>query len=158
MNRRLRWSGLVGLVVLGALAAALVGCVGASDDDGSEGGTEATADPERTVAVTLGSPHEFAIGLSPETVSAGTVTFEVTNGGALPHQFVIVPHEGDAGSLPLAQVSVDTTQVEVLGDSGSLDPAATATITADLDAGTYVIFSNLGGHYTAGMFTSFTVD
>lgn len=147
----------MGLALSVILAGVLVGCVGA-DDDPSERGSEAAPDPDQTVQVTLGTPHEFAIGLSPDTISAGAVTFQVTNGGALPHQFVIVPHEGDPSSLPIAQVNVDTTQVEVLADSGPLDPAATFSATVELDPGAYVIFSNIGGHYTAGMYTAFTAE
>ncbi|MQC17788.1 MAG: hypothetical protein DWG80_01785 [Chloroflexi bacterium] len=157
MTRTLRWSGLLGLALSVILAGALVGCVG-TDDDPSEGGSDATPDPDRTVQVTLGTPHEFAIGLSPETISAGSVNFEVTNGGSLPHQFVIVPHEGDPSSLPIAQVNVDTDQVQVLADSGPLDPAATFSATVDLEPGGYVIFSNIGGHYSAGMFVAFTAE
>ena len=157
MTRRSRWSGLLGLAAVAVIAGALIGCVGAEDDAATEG-AETTADPNRTVAVTLGTPHEFAIGLSQESISAGSVTFEVTNGGALPHQFVIVPHQGEPTSLPVAQVNVDTTQVEVLADSGPLDPAGTFTATIELEPGGYVIFSNIGGHYSAGMFVAFTAE
>jgi len=153
MSRRLRWAALVGVL---ALAVGLAGCVD-GDDDVSEG-ADIAPDPARTIVVTLGEPHEFAIGLSAGTISSGEVTFEVTNGGALPHQFILVAHEGDPASLPLANVNVDITQVRVLGESGDLDPAATATITVDLEAGSYVIFSNMGGHYGAGMFTPFVVE
>ena len=39
-----------------------------------------------------------------------------------------------------------------------MDPGATASVTLDLEPGAYVIFSNTGGHYSAGMFTGFTVE
>jgi len=155
MTRKLRWAGLLGVLVL---AASLVACVNGGDDDERGSSAERTADPNRTITVTLGSPHEFAIGLSADTISAGEVNFEVTNGGALPHQFVIVQHDGDPGSLPVGQTAVDITQVEVLGESGDLDPGASVTVTQDLEPGSYVIFSNMGGHYGAGMFTPFIVE
>ncbi len=161
MTRKLRWAGLLGVLVL---AVGFVGCVdgdgGAENAEGIGSGSDAesAADPARTIVVTLGDPHEFAIGLSASTISEGDVTFEVTNGGALPHQFVIVQHEGNPASLPVAQTNVDTTQVEVLGESGDLDPGASATVTLDLESGSYVIFSNMGGHYGAGMFTPFVVE
>lgn len=161
MSHRLRVVGLLGMLVL---TAGLVACVG-GDDEGADGDSEGGANggaagsgDTQAVQVTLGQPHEFGIELSSETAEAGNVTFEVTNGGALPHQFAIVQHDGGPDTLPVAQVNVDTSQVEVLGDSGDLDPGATASVQLDLEPGSYVIFSNTSGHYTAGMHAAFTVD
>jgi uncharacterized cupredoxin-like copper-binding protein len=42
-----------------------------------------------TVTVTAGKPSEFHFTLSKKTVPHGTVTFKVTNKGALPHDFKI---------------------------------------------------------------------
>ena len=72
--------------------------------------------------------------------------------------FAIARHDGHPGSLPQDGLNVDATQVDILADSGSMDPGATATITLDLEPGSYVIFSNTGGHYSAGMFIGFTVE
>ena len=150
MARGMRWSGLVAVFVL---AAGLVGCVGSdgeTGDEGNEGGAQ-------TVAVSFGQPHEFGIELSTTQAPAGEVTFEVTNDGDLPHEFAIVKHEGAPSTLPVTEVNVDTSQLEVVGESGNLDPGVAATVTVDLAPGTYVIFSNTSGHYAAGMFAGFTV-
>src|SRR5919204_3697933 len=40
-----------------------------------------------TVTVTEGKPSEFGFKLSTKTVAHGTVTFSVTNAGAIPHTF-----------------------------------------------------------------------
>ncbi len=50
----------------------------------------ATAQRSATVVkVSLAKPSEFRITLSTKTVKHGTVTFAVTGGGALPHDFKI---------------------------------------------------------------------
>jgi len=158
MSHRLRVVAVLGMLVL---TASLIACVGGDDegaDGDSEGGTNDGGGDTQAVQVTLGQPHEFGIELSTETAEDGSVTFEVTNAGALPHQFAIVQHDGEPGTLPVSGVTVDTTQVEILGDSGNLDPGVSASIELDLEPGSYVIFSNTGGHYTAGMFAAFTVE
>lgn len=150
----LRWGGLS--LMLG-LAVTLTGCV--DGDDSGPSGTGGAEDSERsTVSVTMGQPHEFGLELSATDAPAGDVTFEVTNQGALPHQFAIVQHEGDPGALPMADGNVDLDALDILGDSGGLDPGATASVNVELEAGSYVIFSSTGGHYNAGMFTGFTVE
>src|SRR4051794_11783918 len=42
-----------------------------------------------TVNVTAGKPTEFGFTLSVKKVAHGPVTFKVTNGGALPHDFKV---------------------------------------------------------------------
>jgi uncharacterized cupredoxin-like copper-binding protein len=50
----------------------------------------AMARPSATsVTVTAGKPTEFSFKLSTKTVKHGAVTFNVTNGGSLPHDFSI---------------------------------------------------------------------
>src|SRR3954454_25414251 len=52
----------------------------------------AVAKPARTTAaitVTAGKPSEFGFKLSAKTVAHGAVTFNVTNGGAIPHTFKV---------------------------------------------------------------------
>jgi uncharacterized cupredoxin-like copper-binding protein len=48
-----------------------------------------TAAKTTVVTVTAGKPSEFRFTLSTKTVKHGTVTFKVTSGGALPHDFSI---------------------------------------------------------------------
>lgn len=53
-----------------------------------------------TIKVTVGKPKEMAVTLSPAKVGAGTVTFQVTNSGKLPHVFQVCssPLGGKASS------------------------------------------------------------
>ena len=46
-----------------------------------------------TITVTAGKPGEFRFTLSKKTAPLGTVTFKVTNKGALPHDFKIFGHK-----------------------------------------------------------------
>jgi uncharacterized cupredoxin-like copper-binding protein len=46
-----------------------------------------------TVTVTAGKPSEFHFTLSKKTALHGTVTFKVTNKGALPHDFKVNGHK-----------------------------------------------------------------
>jgi len=46
-----------------------------------------------TITVTAGKPSEFHFTLSKKTAAHGTVTFKVTNKGALPHDFKIAGHK-----------------------------------------------------------------
>jgi plastocyanin len=83
-----------------------------------------------TVSVTEG---EMFIELSEDSLSAGTYTFEVTNTGRMPHDFV-VELDGD---------DVAGTQV--------LQPGQSATLEVALDPGDYVFYCSVGAHRTAGM-------
>ena len=40
-----------------------------------------------TITVTAGKPSEFSFTLSKKSAPAGAITFKVTNGGAIPHDF-----------------------------------------------------------------------
>ena len=91
------------------LALMLVAC--GSDDDGTDsgaqpdettvetGGDEATEAPgggEAQIAVTA---KEFEFSGIPESMPAGETTFNFTNGGKQPHEFILVHLTEDAPSL-----------------------------------------------------------
>jgi uncharacterized cupredoxin-like copper-binding protein len=44
-----------------------------------------------------------------------------------------------------------------MGEVSELDPGKSGSLTLTLDAGTYMLFCNLPGHYMAGMWTFVTV-
>ena len=89
-----------------------------------------------TVAVTEG---EMFIELSEDSFTAGTYTFDVTNTGDMPHDFVIE----EAGS--------DVAGTEVL------QPGESTTLEVELTPGDYVFYCSVGAHRAAGMEEPVTV-
>ncbi len=76
--------------------------------------------------------------------SAATVTFDITNAGALPHNFSVTDH-GNPGIANLG-ISVDAAG----GQS--------AQTTINAPAGTYYFYCNVPGHEQAGMFGYLKVE
>ena len=81
-----------------------------------------------TVTVTAGKPSEFSFKLSTKTVPAGTVTFVVTNSGALPHDF---------------SIGGKTTKL--------ITPKSSTKLTVKLKAGKAPYQCTVSGHAAAGM-------
>src|SRR6476661_1325923 len=82
-----------------------------------------------TVTVTAGKPSEFHFTLSKKTFVHGTVTFKVTNSGALPHDFQINGHK-----------------------TKLLSPGQAQTLKVTfLKAGKYPYLCTVTGHAAAGM-------
>ncbi len=57
-----------------------------------------------------------------------------------------------------ATFTVDESQLEIVASSEDLNPGEQETLTADLEAGDYVMICNIPTHYDAGMVTTFTVE
>ena len=165
MRTKNRW-----LIV--AIIAALVSLgmiVAACDDDDDDADPSATTPPDAveptepagteasTVDVGL---TEFTVSPSPDSTAAGSVTFNLSNSGAQPHNLRVIRTDLDADDLPLGEdgLGVDEDQVDVVASSGDLDPAATDEISADLEAGSYVLICNVLTHYGEGMTVAFTVE
>jgi uncharacterized cupredoxin-like copper-binding protein len=89
-----------------------------------------------TVSVTEG---EMFIELSEDSYSAGTYTFEVTNDGRMPHDFVV-----EQGGSDVAATEV-------------LQPGESATLEVELAPGDYVFYCSVGAHRAAGMEVPVTV-
>ena len=111
---------------------------------------------------------EWQISLSSTTLKAGSITFNITNGGDKEHEFVMRKTDLKSDKLPLnadGEVSETATELTEVGDpsevaeikSGSSD----RTITVTLQPGHYVIFCNLHVgdllHYQKGMRIDFDV-
>jgi len=93
-----------------------------------------------TVAVTAGKPSEFRFTL-PKTVAHGTVTFKVTNKGALGHDFSIC-----------AKPTTKTANTCASKGTAVISPAGSATLKFTfLKAGTYEYICKVPGHAAAGM-------
>lgn len=122
------------------------------------GGTAASAAPTHTSSPTPADAGPVSVALldfnlvvEPATAAAGTITFAVRNGGEVPHDFVVVATELDAAALPVDQLKVDETAVEVVDRLAVIQPGATEELTVELEAGHYVLICNLAGHYDPAM-------
>jgi uncharacterized cupredoxin-like copper-binding protein len=135
-------------VVISAAALLLVGC----SNDGT------------TVDVTL---QEWAVLPDPGSVSAGDVTFSITNDGPEDiHEFVVIQTDLAPGDLPTDEtgaVSEDGEGMTVIGEVEDVEVGASEELTVSLDPGDYVLICNIyseeedEAHYAMGMYVAFTV-
>jgi uncharacterized cupredoxin-like copper-binding protein len=134
--------------VISAASLLLVGC--------SSGAT--------TVDVTL---QEWAVLPDPGSVSAGEVTFVITNDGPEDvHEFVVIQTDLEPGELPTDEtgaVSEDGEGMTVIDEVEDVAVGATEELTVSLEAGNYVLICNIysedeqEAHYGMGMYAAFTV-
>lgn len=108
-----------------------------------------------TITATL---SEYAIALSATSAPAGPVTFNVTNGGTMVHEFVILKTDTLAKDLPLVDGVVVEDDFSPVGEVPETDAGASGTFSATLAAGHYAIICNIAGHVAQGMVIDFTVN
>jgi uncharacterized cupredoxin-like copper-binding protein len=122
-----------------ALAAlAIAGC-GGDDNTTTEAATTAGAPSADGQVVTI-SETDFKLDPSDPTVEPGTVSFEVTNDGAVDHNLEV---EGPEGEQELEQ---------------DLSPGESGTLTVDLSQpGSYEMYCPVGDHRDRGMEGEVTV-
>lgn len=124
-----------------ALTVPLASC---SSDSGGVGATEA----------------DYSISLDETNLSAGETTFDISNEAEQTHEFVVVKTDLDEGSLPTddkGDVDEEGEGIEPVDEVEDIAAGSTESLTVNLDAGSYVAFCNLPGHYRQGMHASFTV-
>jgi uncharacterized cupredoxin-like copper-binding protein len=126
--------------------------------------TASPADTPVSLQVNAGQA-EYSVTSDPTGVATGSVQFNVTNRGAIAHEFVIMQTDNP----PNALLYDDTTQKAVEDAPGQQDvgevggelpfilPGQTESGTFDLAPGRYVFLCNIPSHYKLGMYTSFTV-
>jgi uncharacterized cupredoxin-like copper-binding protein len=115
-----------------ASALALAGCGG--DDGGGEEATNGTASQTFSIV-------ESDFTLSPATVTVdgpGTYTFEATNDGGVDHALEI---EGNG----------------IEEETDTIGPGESASVTVDLESGTYEMYCPIGNHRDLGMSGEITV-
>jgi plastocyanin len=131
-------------------AAAFAGACGDDDEEPSAGGGDTAAEsaPETTAAegggdLQLTAVEEDGLSFDPAELSAGagtvTITMENPEGNQMPHTVAI---EGEG--------------VEESGEN--VEAGATATVTADLQPGTYTFYCPVGQHRQNGMEGTLTVE
>jgi uncharacterized cupredoxin-like copper-binding protein len=93
-------------------------------------------------------------------VVAGKVTFDVTNTSKeTVHEMLVAPVTGPDATLPYiaAEGRIDETKAGDLGEVSELETGKSGSLTLDLKPGYYVLFCNVPGHFTAGMWTTIQV-
>lgn len=131
------------VVAIGAIALATVGC--SSSSSSAEGGIGVTE-------------QDFSIAVSPSSAAAGEVSFNITNNGPTTHEFLIVKSDEDPASLQVDKDDiVPEDSLDVVDEQEDIAPGTAPTLTADLEAGSYILMCNLPTHYEQGMHTGFTV-
>jgi plastocyanin len=129
------------LLALAALAFGAAACGG--DDDGEESDEPAAANEDGggggggTIQVAADPSGAPAFDQTELTASAGEITIEFTNESSVAHNVTLEDVEGGATET-------------VTGDS--------ASVTVDLEPGTYTYFCSVGGHRAAGMEGTLTVE
>lgn len=102
----------------------------------------------------------MGITVSTDSVPAGEVTFAVTNTSKeVIHEMVLSPLASPDAVLPFdeANAKVDEDAAGHLGEVAELDPGAKGSLTLTLKPGLYILFCNIPGHFTSGMWTLVTV-
>jgi len=105
-------------------------------------GTDRVPAVDADVGVTMG---EMYVETNVPEVSAGEITFSITNEGAAPHALL-------AGVAP-----VESPDDEATGIAAIINPGETVEKTVSLDAGDYQLFCNIPGHLESGQITDFKV-
>jgi uncharacterized cupredoxin-like copper-binding protein len=104
---------------------------------------------------------EWKISLSAGTHTAGDVTFDLSNRGTIPHEFLVVATDKTAKEL-LEMVDPNTNRIDeeildVVDEQPEYDAATTAELTLTLPEGHYVVMCNIEGHYKNGMYADLTI-
>ena len=96
--------------------------------------------------------------------AAGEVTFNATNDGEFPHEFVVIAGDGYA-SLPLADngevLEDELAPGAIIGRTERFEPGQSMSLTVELEPGNYVLLCNIAvgpnSHAGAGQTLDVTV-
>ncbi len=132
-----------------ALAFAAVLTIGLGAAAAAPGSVQAPA----KVSVVL---KEWSLIPSSARVTAGKVTFQVKNDGALAHEFVVL--RTDAHHHTLAVKGGEAVETGLKGEIVKIVPGQNRSLTLSLKRGKYVLLCNLLGHYRAGQFAALRVS
>jgi uncharacterized cupredoxin-like copper-binding protein len=106
------------------------------------------------------SKATMGISTTPDSVRPGIVTFEVLNGSKDTIHEMIVAKLADA-KQPLPYIAdenrVDEDKEGDLGEVSELDAGKSGALRIEMAPRKYILYCNVPGHYTAGMWTTFTV-
>ena len=159
------------VVVVVALMVALTACSSSSKSSSptsSAGGGVSVTTPAAgstvkvVVSDTNGLDGKMTMVVDPTSVKAGKITFTLTNTGTIEHEMVVLPLPAGTAydKLPVETTGPDADKVSEdgsLGEVPELAAGATASVTIDMPAGSYVLVCNIAKHYAMGMEAPFTV-
>ena len=121
------------VVAVALLAAAAAGCGEKREaGTGTGGGTATQASGPATGTVKVSETEYKLDPASPKIAKAGTIQFDVSNDGATEHALEIETPSGEIETKPI-------------------EPGKSATLKADLKAGTYEWYCPIDGHKDKGM-------
>lgn len=102
----------------------------------------------------------MAISTNEDSVESGKITFEVTNkSDDVEHEFLIAQLNVAPTEVPFNESTgvVKEGALKGVRELGDLEPGKSGSMTLDLEAGRYLLFCNMPGHYKAGMYHVLTV-
>ncbi|HYN36850.1 MAG TPA: plastocyanin/azurin family copper-binding protein [Actinomycetota bacterium] len=142
------------------LAFALLGAACGGDDDDATGGGDVDGQGDGDGQEVAATTEDYSISLDPTSVASGETTFNITNDGAVLHEFVVFKTDLAEGDLPVDDEGTIDEEggLEVVDEVEDMEAGSTHELTVDLDAGTYVIACNIPTHYGLGMVTTLTVE
>ena len=105
--------------------------------------------------------RDFDLTALKPSAKAGSLTLDIHNLGKIPHEVLIVRTDLDGSKLPLTAagdtVDEKNSALTILGSQRNILPGASATLTADLKAGNYVLLCNISQHYKQHMWQQFKI-
>jgi len=108
-----------------------------------------------------GSVKEWEVDIDAAGAAAGDVTFTMTNGGTIQHEFLVVKTDIADGKIPLGadnRFSEEGEGLAVIDEIPEWNIKETKTLTVKLDPGNYQLLCNIAGHYANGMHAAFVVS
>lgn len=110
--------------------------------------------------VVTGTVNEWFQIMDAHRASTGLVIFRITNVGNMEHEFQVIKTHYRNGGIPLVdnKISGDSSGIEVVDEMKKLASGETRTMSVDLSPGAYQLVCNIFGHYSAGMYSGFTVE
>ena len=124
-----------------------------------------TLDLSKNMGMAPGSKMDMAkapmsIKAQPVVVSAGKVTFKVTNSSKdVIHEMLLAPIANADAALAYVdnENRADEAKAHDLGEVSELDPGKSGELTVEMKPGMYILYCNVPGHLAAGMWSTITV-
>ncbi|MEO8475866.1 MAG: plastocyanin/azurin family copper-binding protein [Actinomycetota bacterium] len=153
-----RWVVLISASVLLLATACSTSTSESSATPEAASGSGATSG--EAVAVSL---KQWSITPTATTLPSGSITFDVSNEGTIPHEFVVMSTDTLAADFPISSFEGEADRFDEdtagtnAGETGDMEAGATQALMLDLAPGHYAFVCNLPEHYGQGMHVDFTV-